>query len=411
MKVIREESGQALVLTAVLMVTLVGFLAFATDVGILFHQKRIAQAVADSAAMAAASDLKAGMPVSGLQAAVRSDITQNYDSSWASAVTISAPPVDGPHAGKSGYAEAVVAQPTPTLFMRTFAGLFGSGSGSRFNNATVVARAVGTNTIASTPCINIPNPSGTKPAVDMGGNSSVTGDNCGMVVNGDMTVSGSASIVAGYVDATGSITGSSKITGTVEQNAPPQSDPLASFSQPENEPQLNNTGGCTSPDGSTCFLNAKLSGTLNSGVYMFTQTPIFGSSADGSAGVMIYLGGSVGFSPGNMSLKLTPLASGLYSGIVIDAPLDVATDNSCASGNGKNNNTPGTLDINFGSSATTLSGKVYAPSAHLFMQDQGAGTTTVNADLIVGTLCDQSANIKVTGTSLGGSITQIGLVE
>jgi hypothetical protein len=145
---------------------------------------------------------------------------------------------------------------------------------------------------------------------------------------------------------------------------------------------------------------------------MFTQTPTFGSSADGTAGVMIYLGGSIGFSPGNATLTLKPLGgTGMFSNVVIDAPLDVATDTSCVKGNGKNKNTPGTLDMNFGSSATTVNGIVYAPNAHLFMQDQGAGTTTVNAILVVGTLCGQSANISVAGFSGPSTLTQIGLVE
>jgi hypothetical protein len=158
-------------------------------------------------------------------------------------------------------------------------------------------------------------------------------------------------------------------------------------------------------------LNATLGANMPAGVYMFTQTPTFGSTVSGT-GVMIYLASSMPFSMGNGSLNLTAPTSGLYSGVLIDAPLDVASSTSCTKGNGNNSTAAGTLDMNFGSSSTTLSGIVYAPNAHLFLQDQGSGTTTVNTDLVVGTICDQSANITVSGYSGGNSpITQIGLTE
>jgi hypothetical protein len=116
---------------------------------------------------------------------------------------------------------------------------------------------------------------------------------------------------------------------------------------------------------------------------------------------------------GNGTLNLGPLTnSSLYNGILIDAPFDVATDNSCAKGNGTNSNEAGTLDMNFGSSSTTLNGIVYAPSSHLFLQDQGSGTSTMDTDLVVGTICDQSADITVGGYSSGNSpLTRIGLTE
>ncbi len=49
-----NESGQVLVITAVYMVLFLGFLAFAIDVGILFHTRWQLQVAADSAATAAA---------------------------------------------------------------------------------------------------------------------------------------------------------------------------------------------------------------------------------------------------------------------------------------------------------------------------------------------------------------------
>ena len=56
MKQRRNENGQALVMTALSMVVMLGFMALATDVGLLFHSKRNLQIAADAAATAAALD-------------------------------------------------------------------------------------------------------------------------------------------------------------------------------------------------------------------------------------------------------------------------------------------------------------------------------------------------------------------
>ena len=72
---------------------------------------------------------------------------------------------------------------------------------------------------------------------------------------------------------------------------------------------------------------------------------------------------------------------------------------------------PGVLHVNFGSSSTTYNGIVYAPYAHLYMQDQGAGTTQIHSDLVIGTICGQSANLEISGVSSANTpITRVGLV-
>ena len=58
MRFVKDESGQALVMTAVSMSLLMGFLALAVDVGMLFRERRQMQIAADAAAAAAALDLK-----------------------------------------------------------------------------------------------------------------------------------------------------------------------------------------------------------------------------------------------------------------------------------------------------------------------------------------------------------------
>ena len=56
MKKLKDESGQVLVVVALSMTTLLGFVGFATDVGVMLHERRIAQSVADGAAIGAATE-------------------------------------------------------------------------------------------------------------------------------------------------------------------------------------------------------------------------------------------------------------------------------------------------------------------------------------------------------------------
>ncbi|MHB8642639.1 MAG: pilus assembly protein TadG-related protein [Gaiellaceae bacterium] len=57
MRRLREESGQAMVMTAVFIVTAIGFVAFAVDLGSWYRQHRQAQSTADAAALAGAQVL------------------------------------------------------------------------------------------------------------------------------------------------------------------------------------------------------------------------------------------------------------------------------------------------------------------------------------------------------------------
>ena len=56
MKILRDENGQTLVLTALCMTAMLGFMALALDVGLLFRERRSMQTAADAAAIAAAQD-------------------------------------------------------------------------------------------------------------------------------------------------------------------------------------------------------------------------------------------------------------------------------------------------------------------------------------------------------------------
>ena len=65
MRILKDEQGQYLIMAALTMAVLLGFVAFATDVGVMLLQRSVAQTVADSTAIAgAAESLNEGTPSS-----------------------------------------------------------------------------------------------------------------------------------------------------------------------------------------------------------------------------------------------------------------------------------------------------------------------------------------------------------
>ena len=69
MKILRDEKGQTLVLTALCMTVMLGFMAVSIDVGVLFRSKRSLQTAADAAAVAAAQDYMWSQSATSAQAA------------------------------------------------------------------------------------------------------------------------------------------------------------------------------------------------------------------------------------------------------------------------------------------------------------------------------------------------------
>jgi uncharacterized membrane protein len=79
-KMLEDESGQVLVLVVLCMTILVGFMALAIDVGLLFRAKRNLQIAADAAATAAALDYFYDNSIDnakavGIQAATENGVT------------------------------------------------------------------------------------------------------------------------------------------------------------------------------------------------------------------------------------------------------------------------------------------------------------------------------------------------
>jgi len=194
MKILKEERGQATVLMAVFMGLLaLGFMALAIDTGYFFHEKRMAQAAADAAAVAAAEENISGNQGNEQAVAYAMAKMNGFDNSLAvnpAVVTVNPVPTSGNYAGASGYVEVIVSRQIPTLLMAAF-------NPSR-TGMTVAARAVAGGGQAAPTCICLEQPTGM--GLNMSNNAQITATHCGITVdsssNNAVGVTGSAGINA-----------------------------------------------------------------------------------------------------------------------------------------------------------------------------------------------------------------------
>lgn len=437
MKKFFNESGQTLVFVALGMTVMLGFVGFATDVGVLLHEKREVQTAADSAAIAGALELLhegGGTAInSNITTAAQNDAKLNGftdGSNGATVTVVMTPNITVSTFNKAGYVQATVTQNTPDFFMKLF------GISSMNVSATAIATEIG----YVPGCLNIPNDYNAVPAVYLSGNSLIAGGTCGIAISGPGQFNGGkATIDAGSVTASGGFSGNAGVNiNAPYSTAPYTGDPYAARLQDNNlltqatcattpncyyDYGWNSTTGQYQPgvtgtatlNGSTLPTTGCSQGTgcLPSGIYYYDiPVSISGSINSATGGVMFYLAGDIPFdfnANGTVNLSYydnTPTDP--YYQVLIDAPND-GPQTTCATGNGNNGGVPGELYFDFGSSTSNLTGTVYAPGAQMFVQDSGA-SLTFNSDLVLGNLCMQSATFTINGNPAGPVTTKVGLV-
>jgi hypothetical protein len=332
---LRDESGQTLIFVALSMMTCIfGFVAMATDVGTLLHDKRNLQIAADSAAIAGAFEEYSSAVPGDAQAAGQRASTQNGFTNGSNqvTVTINPPPVSGPHTGAAGYVEAIVSQVEPVFFMKLFS----------FPSMRVTARAVAFNGASFSCCLCGLNPTAPD-TIHLQGNFTVTAANCDVNDNSNDTTAaldftgGAGTLNAAAVGVVGGVSGSASGTTPVTGIAP-ISDPLANvltpptytaancIAAPSGKKNTTTTWG-SAGGGITCYSgNIKIQNTvnMNPGTYVFTgnlDLTGMGSLNSLPGGVTLYFAGPNGQlggpGTGATTLNLTAPTSGTYSGILI----------------------------------------------------------------------------------------------
>ncbi len=346
----QDESGQVIVLTALCLVVLLGFVGIAIDVGLLFRAKQNVRIAADAAAIAGALDLGYGRsPTTGaLNAAAANGVIDPAQ------VVVNSPPLHGYHLG-TGYVEVIITQPNPTYFMRLF----------HFNSMDVGARAVAGTGGPGPACIYALGGTG----ITGSGSGTISVPSCDVDVNGGITLSGSNTIVAHKVSIVGSYThsGSASVTPAPVRFSG-ATDPLASLVQPTPSGCTNLPSTFPNPVVPGCYNSITVSGTktmnLSPGTYIINgNITASGSLTITGTGVTIFMTGGI-IGSGAVGLNITAPTSGAYNGIALWISRTSSTGITLS-----------------GTTTTNFQGIIYAPNSDLTF----SGSTPLNltSDLIV----------------------------
>jgi Flp pilus assembly protein TadG len=426
----KNQSGQALVGSAIAMVVLCGFAGLAIDMGTLRYQKRLQQTAADSGAIAGASNLEyaSGVTTGAQNASGQNGFTDNNSGAGCVggaigciSVAVNNPPLTGAHTtatdptNATKYVEVVVTEIQPTYFMKIFG----------VNSKPVVARAVATNVSGGAGCLyTLGPPNSAIEGIIINGAATLKAPTCGIDDNGDYNTKGNALVVtAGTfgVSGTRSSTGSGgSVTCTSGQspcpttNVPASADPLAALTPPcspctggtsitiDGNGNFTGTGVTYANNTYTIspgtYTSISVSGTgggnqvvFSPGTYIIDGAggiTIPGNATISGNGVMFYFtnGGTIN-ETGTPVINLSPETSGAYSGILFyQDPNDTSGP---------------TLGGNSGSS---YSGALYFPKAQVTFF---GNNNSISVGMVVADALGLSGSPTVT---LGGSISGIALL-
>jgi hypothetical protein len=220
------ESGQTMIMVAILLPVMLGVSGLALDVGSLYSHKRRMQSAADAAALAGALEVNRGRQAFATAMAQRESKRNGFENAVdGAAITVHYPPISGDHIGNMRFVEVVVDHAAPTWFMS----LFG------WDSVDVKSRAVAGAGANGKACVYVLDPT-MNGAFQMNSSAKLNAT-CGIIVNSSdaeaVRGTAGASITATHVSITGGyqLSGAT-ITPTPVTGIPPAPDPLAYLTPP-----------------------------------------------------------------------------------------------------------------------------------------------------------------------------------
>jgi Flp pilus assembly protein TadG len=287
----RDESGNYVLIGALLMPVLVGMAAWGTEEGMLVHKQKVMQHAADSAAVTAAVAVAGGANDNG--AASGRAIAANYGFAVSSGgpgtsnttVGVNSPPTSGPNLSNRGAIEVIISQPQSRLFST----IWGSTA------YTVTARAVATP--QGQPCILALNQTASASYSEQG-TANVNLVNCAIVDDSSsssaVSLGGGGVVSTTFVGVVGGISGASNITASYGTMTGYHytSDPYASVNFPA-------FSGCDKHNYQT-----SKSDNLSPGVYCGGMKLVSGATVTLNPGIYYLDGGSLSMQ-GQTTLKGT----------------------------------------------------------------------------------------------------------
>jgi hypothetical protein len=373
----RSNQGSVAILTAIMLVMLLGFCSLGTEVVFVMFKQRQMESTASSAAMAGAVALMTGHPTDYTIETRAIATTAGFTNGTAGVtVTINHPPLTGPNAANASAVEVIISQPQ-TLPL----------SGVLFTGAwNVIGRAVATAGNAASDCVLALDP-GAATGVSLSNGVSVTLGQCGLGVNSTgssaLSVIGGATLTTSSVSIAGMDTvnngGTINATNGVKTSQPVVANPYSAVAVPSDAGCMTYTNSSqTLSPGVYCgmSINNGVNVVLSAGVYVIAGNTnggfsVAGGSTVSGTGVTIVLTGSgSNYATANISngaiMNLSAPTTGATAGLVFFAdPSSPSTPGSSFSGG----------------SQMTLTGALYFPSQTVTYSN-GSSTSATCTQLI-----------------------------
>jgi len=420
-KLLRDDPGQALVISAVFMgLVALGFLAIAVDAGSLFRQRRMAQSAADAVSQAAAQEIALGYSSDEQSVANQVAKLNGFDTTLATnpaTVTLTTPS-SGAFAG-SNYIQATVSKPIHTIFLGAF--------NSKLAYMSVAAQSIAGGSNSSPTCVCVTGGSTTD--LQLSNNSKISASACGVVVNSTsseaITMTGGATLSAltlGTVSSSwdnssnindgASIAASTKIVQGISNGC--SVTPPAAPSYGACLPDPGASGGTVSvgpaaTGGTICYTSLSVGAnsgvtTLNPGIYVISNGNLHfesgsnGHSNLGGNGVFFYLlangslvidnGANVNLVAGDSSESGGAIATttGVYNGILVYQPVANTTAMTIAGG-----------------STAYMSGSIFAQGSAMTLSN-GTGSTISGGILAQTLVMSGGATLNAISNGMEGSL-------
>lgn len=354
---LKDEAGAAAIVMALLTPILIGGLAFGAEIGFWELQKRKMQNAADTAAHAAATQLRSGETDDAtLKNTAYAIAGQGGYKGALSGITLQQPPTAGAYAGNNMAVHVEIASSIP----RRFSGIFDSSP---------VEFAVGATALVNNgrpACVLALHPSASG-AISTGGSTTVTLTGCDIAANSisssAITATGNgSSVTAECISAVGDVAVNSTYTLTCPApiaNGPKTADPYASVAMPDtstcplnpnNFTQNGNpsTPGSTAGQSTFCYagsawnFNRSINLTANK-TYVLKNTHATntanlhlsgGRSITGTNVTIILVGRWDVRLNGNSTINISAPTSGTYKGIALFGDRDNAVSMDLTGNNG-----------------------------------------------------------------------------
>ena len=387
-----DEKGIIIVMFALMLPLLVGFVGLGVEVAFWFTLKRDLQAAADAAAVAGSYELAEGRSSSITTAATREAASNGWEAAGGS-IAVNNPPTNASYPTYLANTDAVEVELTRSE-TRLFSGWFMS------DTVTVNARAVGLAVAgSSTACILALGSSDQSGALKVtGNNTDVTMSGCTAATNSehDDAVDVTEKFVVDCIYSAGGIDGSPDTTACAspgKTNQPEITDPYETgVTKPANS-DFDDCAVVDGGDGDVSLTGANSTATINPGVYCSisvnaqngTLTLTAGTyyidrgnidmqagTIDATAGVTIVFGDSTGSDACGGVNKIAG-----NSALNVTAPVTADTQPFTGLALYRSSDCDASEDMEFtGNTASNIEGAIYNPSGEIKVSGTGSLTGT-----------------------------------